>query len=61
MPTTIDGERDERRLEQEAAPAIIAAPEPDRPQHADLLAPLDDGAGADHAERGDADDEPERP
>ena len=28
---------------------------------ADLLAPLDDGAGADDAERGDADDETEAP
>ena len=33
--------------------------EADRAQHADLLPTLDDGARADHAERGDADDQPE--
>ena len=51
-------QRDERRLEQEGRlhhPALEA----DRAQHADLLAPLDDRAGADHAESRDADDEAE--
>ena len=49
------GERDERGLEQEGRLHHSAA-ESDRAQHADLLPPLDDGAGADHAERGDADE-----
>ena len=50
---------DEARLYQEAeldhATAI-----PDGSQHADLLAPLHDGAGAHHAEGRDADEQAQR-
>ena len=52
------GERDERRFEQEAE-LDHAALEPDRAEDADLLSALDDRAGGDHAERGDAGDQPE--
>ena len=51
-------ERDEGGFDQEADlhhPAAVS----DRAQDADLLAPLDDRAGGDDAERGDADDQPE--
>ena len=52
------GQRDERRLDQEDG-LHHSAPEADRPQHTDLLAALDDGARADHAERCDPDDQAE--
>ena len=58
MPTTIDVSAmkdDSRRNDGLHHPA----PEADRPQNADLLAALGDGSGADHSERGDADDQPE--
>src|SRR5829696_6218212 len=52
------GEGDERRLEQEGE-LDHAALEADRAQDADLLPALDDRAGADDAQGGDADDQPE--
>ena len=49
---------DDSMQEAERDCALLVA---DRAQHADLLAPLDDGAEGDHADRRDADDEAERP
>ena len=50
VPDQDRGQRHERRLEQEDR-LDHAAMEADRAQHPDLLAALDDRAGADHAER----------
>ena len=52
------GQRDERRLDQEAQ-LDHPPPEPDRAQDPDLLPPFDDGASADHAKGCDADDQAE--
>ena len=52
-------DRDERRLHDERG-SHRGRLEPERAQHADLAAPLAHGAHHDHADPGDADDQPER-
>ena len=58
MPTTIAVSATNDDSSRKHACTMLPA-EPDRPQDADLLAALDHRAGADDAERGDADDQAE--
>ena len=58
MPTTIEVSATNDDSSRNDA-STMPPPEADRAQDADLLAALDDRAGADDAERGDADDQAE--